>query len=365
MQTNTRKVLRRIGTTLMWLGVLAGFVVILVAAVNDKNDGKCTGIVVKLQGEDANFFIEERDIKALVTQDNNINPTGKRIKDINTANLEKIVSRDPWVKKAEIFIDNQRKLNVKVTQREPVARVFMTNGNSFYFDTEGDHIPVSARYTARVPVFTDFPAEASKVKSVDSALAAGIMTLGTYIMEDPFWSAQIEQVMITPNHEFELIPKLGDHVIAFGDGTDAEKKFSKLLAFYKEGLNKVGWNNYARINVAYENEVVCTRRNGEELSRKLASADSARIANNDSSAKFLIHHDEVTQAETTSMMKTPAKVTAPKQTKPQAKAKVTASKPAASKPKVQKATAADKKAPKAVYKPVKKSVNTTKNNRTP
>lgn len=363
MQTTTRKVLKRIGTTLMWLGVLAGFVVILVAAVNDKNDGKCTGIVVKLQGEDTNFFIEERDIKALITQDNNINPAGKRIKDINTAHLEKIVSRDPWVKKAEIFIDNQRRLNVKVTQREPVARIFTTNGNTFYLDTEGDRVPVSARYTARVPVFTDFPAAASKLRSADSALTAGIMTLGTYIKEDPFWSAQIEQIVVTLGYEFEFIPKLGDHVIAFGDGTEVEKKFSKLLAFYKEGLNKVGWNNYARINVAYENAVVCTRRNGEELSRKLASADSARVA--DSSAKFLIHHDEVTQAETTSMMKTQVKVTAPKKAATQAKAKVTASKPAASKPKAQKPATADKKAPKAVYKPVKKSVNTTKNNRTP
>lgn len=361
MQTNTRKVLRRIGTTLMWLGVLAGFVVILVAAVNDKNDGKCTGIVVKLQGDEANFFIEERDIKALIAKDKDLNPVGKPIKNINTANLERIVSRDPWVKNAEIFIDNQRKLNIKVTQREPVARVFTTTGNSFYFDRDGDRIPVSARYAARVPVFTDFPTDAVKLKTADSSLAAGIMTLGTYIMEEPFWSAQIEQVVITPGREFDIIPKLGDHVIAFGDGTDVDKKFSKLLAFYKEGLNKVGWNNYARINVAYENEVVCTRRNGEELSRKLASADSARIADNDSSAKFLIHHDEVTQAETTSMMKTPAKVVTPKP----AKAKATTPKQAASKPKVQKGAAPAKPGPKAVYKPVKKSVNTTKNNRTP
>lgn len=352
MQTKTRKVLRRIGTTLMWLGVLAGFVVILVAAVNDKNDGKCTGIVVKLQGDEANFFIEEKDIKALVAKDRDLNPVGKAIKDINTANLEKIVSRDPWVKNAEIFIDNQRKLNIKVTQREPVARVFTTTGNSFYFDRDGDRIPVSSRYAARVPVFTDFPTDAVKLKTADSSLAAGIMTVGNYIMEDPFWSAQVEQVVITPGREFEIVPKLGDHIIAFGEGIDVEKKFSKLLAFYKEGLNRVGWNNYARINVAYENEVVCTRRNGEELSRKLATADSTRTAGiNDSSAKFLIHHDEVAHAETTSMMKKQAKVATPK--------------PASSKPKVQKDAASTKKAPKAVYKPVKKSVNTTKNNRTP
>ncbi|MBW8685483.1 cell division protein FtsQ/DivIB [Chitinophaga rhizophila] len=353
MQQKTRKVLRRIGVTLLWAGVLTGFVILLVAAVHDKNDGKCTGIVVKLQGEDdANFFIEEKDIKSLVARDKATNPVGKAIKDINTANLEQIVSRDPWVKKAEIFIDNQRKLNIKVTQREPLARVFTTNGNSFYFDRDGDRIPVSTRYAARVPVFTGFPTDADKLQSADSLVAAGIMALGSFIQEDPFWSAQIEQITVTPGREFELIPKLGDHIIVFGDGHDVEKKFSKLLAFYKEGLNKVGWNNYAKINVAYDNEVVCTRRTGEELSKKLAVEDSARIARlSDSSDRSRIHQDEVKQAVTTPGKKTPVRV-------------VTA-RPSLSKAKESKAAAADKTTPKAVYKPGKKSVNTTKNNRTP
>lgn len=353
MQTKTRKVLRRIGTTLLWTGVLTGFVILLVSAVHDKNDGKCTGIVVKLQGEDdANFFIEEKDIKVLVTRDKTANPVGKAIKNINTAELEQIVSRDPWVKKAEIFIDNQRKLNIKVTQREPLARVFTASGNSFYFDKDGDRIPVSARYAARVPVFTNFPADAVKLQTADSIVAVGIMALGSFIQEDPFWSAQIAQITVTPGREFELIPKLGDHVIVFGDGANVEKKFSKLLAFYKEGLSKVGWNNYAKINVAYDNEVVCTRRTGEELSKKLATEDSARVARlSDSSDGLRIHQDEVKHAGTTTTTKAPARV-------------VTA-RPSLTKPKVQKGPASDKSTPKAVYKPVKQSVNTTKNNRTP
>lgn len=354
MQTKTRKVFKRIGTMLLWTAVLTAFVVLLVAAVQDKNAGKCKGIVVTLTGDEADFFIEKKDIKALVTKDRELNPVGMSVKNINTAHLEQIVSRDPWVKNAEIFIDNQRQLNIKVTQREPVARIFTLSGNSFYLDKDGDRIPVSSRYAARVPIFTDFPTDDTKLQKADSILAGGIMDMGSYILANPFWAAQVEQVIITHNREFEIIPKLGDHIIAFGDGTNVEKKFSKLLAFYKEGLNKVGWNNYSRINVAYENEVVCTRRNGEELSKKLASEDSARLARlTDSSSGFLIHHNDVTQAETTSMIKVPARVVT--------------SRPAPAKPKVQKGSKGTaKKEPKAVYKPVKRSVNTTKKtNRTP
>ena len=351
MQTKTRRALKRIGTVLLWTAVLTGFVVLLVAAVNDKEDGKCKGIVVKLAGDENNFFIEEKDIRALIAGNTAFNPVGKPIKDINIAGLEQIVARDPWVKTANIFVDNQRKLTIKVVQREPVARIFTITGNSFYLDKDGERIPVSTRYTAKVPVFTDYPSDAATVQKADSALTAGILEMGSYIMADHFWTAQVEQVVITPNREFQIIPTLGDHIIAFGDGTDVEKKFSKLLAFYKEGLNRVGWNNYAKINVAFENEVVCTRRSGEELSKKLAAEDSSRMARTgDTLARLMVHGNDEVQPESTNIKAT---------------VKVVPTKPAPAKPKVQKEKAPGKKEPKAVYKPVKKSDNTTKNNRTP
>lgn len=351
MQRKTRVALKRMGITLLWMAVMCGFVVLLVAAVQDKEASKCKGINVKLAGDEANFFVEEKDIKALITNDRALNPVGMPISNINIANLERIVSHDPWVKNAEIFIDNQRKLNIKVTQREPVARVFTTSGSSFYFDKDGDRVPVSSRYAARVPVFTDFPTDAVNLQKADSALAAAVIAMGSYIMADPFWLAQVDQVQITPQREFELTPKLGDHVIAFGEGIDIEKKFSKLLAFYKEGLSKVGWNNYSRIDVAYENEVVCTRRNGAEQPKTLTAADSAQIA---------VTHDSTSHVQTNVK-----EVKQPETTKAKAKPKVATPKAKPAKPKVQKGKASPKKEPKAVYKPVKRSVNTTKNNRTP
>ena len=333
---------------LLWLTVVSGFIVLLVAAVQDKDASKCKGIIVKLEDDESNSFIEEKDIKALIANNKTLNPVGLPISSINIANLEKVVSRDPWVKKAELFIDNQRKLNIKVTQRQPVARVFTISGSSFYLDKDGDRIPVSTRYAARVPVFTDFPTDASRLQKADSALAASILDMGNFIMADPFWLAQIDQIVITPQRTFELTPKLGDHVIAFGDGNDIEEKFSKLLAFYKEGLSKVGWNNYSRIDVAYENEVVCTRRNAGEQPKMLNTADSALL---------VATHDSIAHVQTQAK-----EIKQPEATKSKAKPKVATPRPT-SKPKTQ--TSRPKKEPKAVYKPVKRSVNTTKTNRTP
>jgi len=262
MQPRTRKALKNMARAFLWMVVLTGFVILVASAAKVKDTVRCSGIVVKIKGSDDNFFIEEKDIRALVARNKDLNPVGRPVHTINIAHLEKIVSRDPWVKQANLFIDNQHRLNIKVTQREPVARVFTVTGSSFYLDAHHGRVPVSERYTARVPVFTGFPTDALRLQRADSLLTAGIVSISSYVLNDPFWMAQVEQVNINGRRQFEIIPKLGDHIIDFGDGTQVEKKFRKLLAFYQEGLSRVGWNNYSRINVAFENEVVCTRKEG-------------------------------------------------------------------------------------------------------
>lgn len=263
MQSKTKTVLRRIGITLLWSGALAGFMVLLIAAVKDKEVSRCKGISVTLKGDDSNAFIDEKDIRALVVRDKQQNPVGKPISEINIANLEKVVEADPWVRSAELFIDNREILNVVVMQRDPLARVFTFTGNSFYLDEQGERIPVSDRFTARVPVFTGYPSDAVKPGKEDSALFAQMLELARFVAKDTFWNAQVEQFVIGGDRKFEIVPKLGDHVIVFGDGTDIAKKFNKLLVFYKEGLNKVGWSTYSRINIAYDEEVIGTRRDGK------------------------------------------------------------------------------------------------------
>jgi len=52
---------------------------------------------------------------------------------------------------------------------------------------------------------------------------------------------------------------LGDHVILLGSAEELGDKFSRLLAFYKFGLNKIGWNKYNFINIKYKNQVVCSK----------------------------------------------------------------------------------------------------------
>jgi cell division protein FtsQ len=83
--------------------------------------------------------------------------------------------------------------------------------------------------------------------------------------------AMVEQVDITAQRMFEMIPKIGNQLIVFGDATDVDAKLQRLKLFYKEIMVKAGWNNYSVINVQYKNQVVAKRKGAEDF-----TADSLR-----------------------------------------------------------------------------------------
>ncbi|MBS1935098.1 MAG: hypothetical protein JST96_13940, partial [Bacteroidetes bacterium] len=134
------------------------------------------------------------------------------------------------------------------------------NGNSFYIDSSGMQLPLSRKTIVQVPVFTNYPYDKLKTHGDDSVLLHDIKQVGGFILKDTFWMAQIAQVDITPAHTFEMEPVIGNHTIEFGDGSDCEKKFSRLFIFYKDVLSKVGFDKYSRVAVQYTGEIVGTKR---------------------------------------------------------------------------------------------------------
>jgi cell division protein FtsQ len=80
------------------------------------------------------------------------------------------------------------------------------------------------------------------------------------IEQSEFWKAQIEQINVTKDGQVELVPRVGNHLLLLGTPDDVENKLDRLMNFYRNGLDNVGWNKYRTISVAYENQVVCKKR---------------------------------------------------------------------------------------------------------
>ena len=256
---------------IFWVALGGATIFLLVAAVKTKEAKRCKGIEINIHGVSNNFFVDKKDILNSITAMEETNPVGKTIGSFNLRKMERELEKDVWIKSAELFFDNNETLQVIVQEREPIARVFTSTGTTFYIDEELAMLPLSEKFSARLPVFTNFPSDKKVLTKADSSLLRGIKTISLAIQKDSFSMAMIEQVDITAQRNFEMIPKIGNQLIVFGDATDADAKLGKLKVFYKEIMVKAGWNNYSVINVQYKNQVVAKIKGAEDI-----AADSLR-----------------------------------------------------------------------------------------
>jgi len=271
MENKKRYSIKNILLTTLWIAIGSGAVVLLVAAVYKKDSKHCKGIEINISGVSTNFFIDKNDVKKIITAYAGPDAVGKPISDFNLVGMETALKKDVWIQGAEMFFDNNEVLQVSVEEREPVSRIFTAAGGTFYIDSSNMMLPLSEKFSARVPVFTNFPSEAKILSEADSSLLNDIKRISIQIQSDSFLMAMIDQVDITTQRSFEMIPKIGNQVIIFGDGSDVEHKFKKLELFYKKVIMKMGWNRYSVINLQYRNQVVAKIRGKDDV-----SADSLR-----------------------------------------------------------------------------------------
>jgi len=260
-----RKTIIKYIITTIWCCVGATVIVLLIAASRKEDKQACKGLFVTINGVNNNFFVDKQDILQSINEYIDGSPIGKPVSMLNLRALENDLQKNIWVKKAQLFFDNNTKLQVIITEREPVARVFTITGTTFYIDSSITMLPLSEKFSARLPVFTGFPSDKMVLRRADSALLRDVYHVSMAIQQDSFLMAMIDQVDITPQRTFELMPKIGNTIIALGDGEDAEEKFAKLKMFYREVIAKAGWNKYSMVDVQYKGQVVAKRKDRAEV----------------------------------------------------------------------------------------------------
>ncbi|MHA4808587.1 cell division protein FtsQ/DivIB [Flavitalea flava] len=247
----------------MWCIVGIGVLVLLAAAINYRNNKVCKGYKIEISGPKGEWFIDKKEIEVILASAGAGKWQNKPTLSFDLGRMETTLEKNVWIRDAQLFFDNNGVLRVNVIEREPVARVFTRNGDSFYIDSSGMQLPLSSKIPAKLPVFTGYPFGKGRLHGSDSAIAFQVRDLSGFIRNDPFWMAQISQADISSNGNFTLIPTIGNHLIEFGDGTDYEKKFHRLYVFYKEVLSKTGFDKYSRVDVEYAGQVVGTKKGSE------------------------------------------------------------------------------------------------------
>ena len=248
---------------MLWVCIGGGMLSLLIAAIGKKNREDCTDYTIAIKGGEENYFIDADDVNKLLRSGAGSEIKGKKISEINLKKLEQLLRDNVWVRKAELWFDNRNVLHVEVYEREPIARIFTPSGNTFYIDSTIRKLPLSDKRTAKVPMFTGF-IDKKIFSTKDSLLLTDVKNIATYIKNDPFWMSQVAQVDITADRNFELSPVVGNHLIKIGNGKDLDKKFNRLMVFYKQVLAQKGFDSYSTIDVQYSGQVVGTRKGTEK-----------------------------------------------------------------------------------------------------
>ncbi len=262
---NMKRFLRPAGIVLAVTGVMIalGFV------ERTADRAPITDLEVVVDGEEGIHFIDEQAVRREIL-DQGIAVMGSATRDVDVTAIEERLKSIPCVARAEVYHTMDGRLHARVKQRVPVVRVFNRDGTSFYIDREGWTMPTSPGYTARVLVVTGHLNEPGAVNGVYPVFATDsleehfrsddIHRLAMFINADPFWNAMIDQVVVTADGEFELIPRVGAQRVLIGDGRELAGRFEKLRIFYDKGIPKADWRRYARIDLRYADQVVCTKR---------------------------------------------------------------------------------------------------------
>ena len=286
MKTNIS--IRKVLVVIAWLAIGSGLLTLLAAANRKEQKHFCKDVTIRIKGVGNIFYIDKGDIVTILKNGSDQKLIGQPLNKMNLARMEKLLEKSSWVADAELYFDSHDVLHITATERQPIARIFTKAGTSYYIDSAAKRMPLLQKMSIRVPLVTNFPGN-KKMSPRDSALLKDVKALTTFISKDPFWNAQVAQIDIVGDKNFELIPTIGNHIIRIGSADALEEKLNRLFVFYKNVLSKTGFDHYSVIDVQYKDQVVATQKgtvskidalqlqkNIEELMKKAQQAQEAQ-----------------------------------------------------------------------------------------
>jgi cell division protein FtsQ len=208
---------------------------------------KIAKIDVKIIDEDTPFLLPETVNKLLIEKNQHSKTITKEGLDLKK--LERTVNNHDLIQKSEVFVSVDGVLKAVIKQKTPIGRVVSETG-SFYVDYEGNRMPLSENYSARVPLVS------GKIEAVENAKLSEVLKT---IYEDDFLKKNIISVQVLSNGGLFLENRNYDFDIDFGKIINIERKFKNYKAFFQKAVLDSTLNNYKMINLKFTQQVVCIK----------------------------------------------------------------------------------------------------------
>lgn len=202
------------------------------------------------------------------------------IHELNTELIRTTIASKPFIKDVTTYSTLNGRVVVRAWQRYPICRVATSNGYDFYITEDGYVMPSHLASELYLPVvtgvftppfaqgYTGIVTMKEKKLEKNYIFLSKLISFVKFIENNEFWSSQIVQINVleqTPEEMqsswkeplVEVIPRVGDFTVLFGELTNIENKFEKLMLMYDNVIGFEGWIGCKVINLRYDNQVVC------------------------------------------------------------------------------------------------------------
>ena len=212
-------------------------------------EAKCRGTEIVITDNDLQILDIESIEKKL--KEKGLTPKNKAMDKIVSHDIENMIKESSIVKDCQCFKTHKNIIGIHISCKKPIIHVFDQSGKEYYLDDKGAVIK-SVQSAIYLPVAS------GEIKGEETN--ENLVEIAVFLQENRFWREQIEQIHVTSKQEFILVPRIGNHLIELGKADNLENKLAKLKKFYTEALNKIGWNKYNRLNIEFDKQVICTKK---------------------------------------------------------------------------------------------------------
>ena len=252
----------------VWFLLLAYFLLMSGFVSKHQDERICNAVEVIIADSLSHKFISSDEVKELLDKAG-VKTLGESITKVNTKKVEQVLLKENLIESCSAYKTVDGKLYVEVYQKTPILKIITQFGGKYYLDNKGDIFATKSKYSPRIIVASgsiSIPMNLSKCSNIfereyykEAAELRQLFDFVTYIDQSEFWEAQIEQIYRDKNGDWELVPRVGPHLIQMGSLDNFKDKLWKLDILYKEGFSRVGWNEYLYINLKFKDQIVCTK----------------------------------------------------------------------------------------------------------
>ena len=237
---------------LVFILLLGSYLLIAMSSFSESpRQAICKGVEVTLMENQEKGFINAKEIDNILKA-RKLFPTGKEMHLVNTRQLEQTINQHPLIEHSECYKTSDQKVAIEIYQRIPLLRVISDTGEEYYIDTKGAVIDAPEASESYLPIVTG---------AINKKVAGKVfLPIGLFLRDDPYWANKIEQIHLTPQGELEVAPSEGEFLICMGSPSHFGQKLERLRQFYERALNKIGWDKYSKINIEYNNQIICTKK---------------------------------------------------------------------------------------------------------